>query len=72
MKFSFFMMPLHDPRENPTLAFERDISLIHLADMEAHPYAHFEFSRPCFGDEVSLRLGGRGNRRRRIGERDEE
>lgn len=32
MKFSFFMMPVHHPRENPTLAFERDISLIHLAD----------------------------------------
>src|SRR5262245_26043879 len=32
MKFSFFMMPLHDPRENPTLAFQRDIALIHLAD----------------------------------------
>lgn len=32
MKFSFFMMPMHDPRENPTLAFQRDISLVHLAD----------------------------------------
>ena len=32
MKFSFFMMPVHHPRENPTLAFERDIALIHLAD----------------------------------------
>ena len=32
MKFSFFMMPVHHPRENPTLAFERDIGLIHLAD----------------------------------------
>jgi limonene 1,2-monooxygenase len=32
MKFSFFMMPCHDPRENPTLAFQRDIGLIHLAD----------------------------------------
>lgn len=32
MKFSFFMMPLHHPRENPTLAFERDIALVHLAD----------------------------------------
>jgi limonene 1,2-monooxygenase len=32
MKFSFFMMPMHQPRENPTLAFQRDISLIHLAD----------------------------------------
>ena len=32
MKFSFFMMPLHHPKENPALAFQRDISLIHLAD----------------------------------------
>ena len=32
MKFSFFMMPCHDPRENPTLAFQRDIGLVHLAD----------------------------------------
>jgi limonene 1,2-monooxygenase len=32
MKFSFFMMPLHHPSENPALAFERDISLIHLAE----------------------------------------
>ena len=32
MKFSFFMMPLHHPKENPSLAFQRDISLIHLAD----------------------------------------
>jgi limonene 1,2-monooxygenase len=32
MKFSFFMMPLHQPSENPALAFDRDISLIHLAD----------------------------------------
>jgi limonene 1,2-monooxygenase len=32
MKFSVFMMPLHHPTENPSLAFERDISLIHLAD----------------------------------------
>ncbi len=28
MKFSFFMMPLHHPSENPTLAFHRDIDLI--------------------------------------------
>ena len=28
MKFSFFCMPLHDPSENPTLAFHRDIDLI--------------------------------------------
>lgn len=32
MKFSFFMMPLHHPSENPALAFDRDIALIHLAD----------------------------------------
>ena len=32
MKFSLFMMPLHYPTENPSLAFDRDIALIHLAD----------------------------------------
>jgi len=32
VKFSFFMMPIHDPRENPALAFQRDIGLVHLAD----------------------------------------
>ena len=32
MKFSFFMMPVHRPTENPSLAFDRDIGLIHLAD----------------------------------------
>lgn len=32
MKFSFFMMPLHDPRENPALAFQRDLALVQLAD----------------------------------------
>lgn len=32
MKFSFFMMPIHHPSENPSLAFQRDISFIHLAD----------------------------------------
>lgn len=32
MKFSFFMMPVHHPSENPTLAFQRDISFVHLAD----------------------------------------
>jgi limonene 1,2-monooxygenase len=32
MKFSFFMMPLHQPTENPALAFDRDIALIHYAD----------------------------------------
>ncbi|MBM3926273.1 MAG: LLM class flavin-dependent oxidoreductase [SAR202 cluster bacterium] len=28
MKFGFFMMPLHHPSENPTLAFERDLDFI--------------------------------------------
>ena len=32
MKFSIFMMPLHYPTENPSLAFDRDISLIQYAD----------------------------------------
>ena len=32
MKFSIFMMPLHYPTENPSLAFDRDIALIHFAD----------------------------------------
>lgn len=32
MKFSLFMQPCHNPRENPTLAFQRDIGLIHYAD----------------------------------------
>ncbi len=32
MKFSFFMMPLHHPSENPSLAYERDVSLIEYAD----------------------------------------
>lgn len=32
MKFSIFMMPLHYPTENPSLAFERDIELIRYAD----------------------------------------
>jgi limonene 1,2-monooxygenase len=32
MKFSLFMMPVHHPRESPSLAFQRDIELIHLAD----------------------------------------
>ena len=32
MKFSFFMMPIHLPTENPALAFDRDISLIHYAE----------------------------------------
>lgn len=32
MKFSFFMMPIHRPSENPALAFDRDISMIHHAD----------------------------------------
>lgn len=32
MKFSFFMMPLHQPSESPALAFQRDIGFIHQAD----------------------------------------
>ena len=32
MKFAFFMMPLHTPNENPSLAFERDIDLINYAE----------------------------------------
>lgn len=32
MKFSLFMMPLHHPTENPSLAFDRDIELIRYAD----------------------------------------
>lgn len=32
MKFSVFMMPLHHPTENPSLAFDRDIELIRYAD----------------------------------------
>lgn len=32
MKFSIFMMPLHYPTENPSLAFARDISLIRYTD----------------------------------------
>lgn len=32
MKFSIFMMPLHHPTENPSLAFERDIDLIRYCD----------------------------------------
>lgn len=32
MKYSFFMMPLHLPSENPSLAFDRDIDLINFAD----------------------------------------
>jgi len=32
MKFSLLMIPLHHPSESPSLAFGRDILLIHLAD----------------------------------------
>lgn len=32
MKFAFFMMPLHLPSENPSLAFQRDIDLINYAE----------------------------------------
>ena len=31
MKLSIFMMPLHHPTENPSLAFDRDIDLIRYA-----------------------------------------
>lgn len=39
MKFAFFMMPLHLPSENPSLAFDRDIDLINYA--EALDYDEF-------------------------------
>ena len=32
MNFSFFMMPLHVPGDNPSLAFQRDIELIAYVD----------------------------------------
>jgi len=32
VRFSFFMMPIHQPAEHPTLAFDRDISLIEFTD----------------------------------------
>lgn len=32
MKFGLFMMPLHHPTENPTLAFQRDLELIEYAE----------------------------------------
>ena len=32
MKFGFFMMPLHHPSENPTLAYERDLNFIEYAE----------------------------------------
>ncbi len=32
MKFGFFLMPAHAPRENPTLAYERDLRLIEYAE----------------------------------------
>ena len=32
MKYAFFMMPLHMPNENPSLAFERDIDMINYAE----------------------------------------
>ena len=28
MRFGFFMMPAHSVKDNPTLAFERDLQLI--------------------------------------------
>ena len=40
MKFSFFMMPLHQPSENPALVFDCDIEPIHYADdLNYHNYA---------------------------------
>ena len=32
MKFGFFMMPAHAPTENPTLAFQRDLQMVQLAE----------------------------------------
>jgi limonene 1,2-monooxygenase len=32
LRFSLFMQPVHDPRENPTLALERDLDLIQHLD----------------------------------------
>lgn len=46
MKFSFFMMPLHHPSENPTLAFHRDIDLI--------PYVEsLDYDEFCIGEHHS-------------------
>ena len=39
MKYAFFMMPLHLPTENPSLAFQRDIDLINY--VEALGYDEF-------------------------------
>jgi len=50
MKFSLFMMPLHHPTESPSLAFDRDIALIHLADELGYD--------ECFMASI-FRLGGR-------------
>ena len=46
MKFAFFMMPIHHPSENPALAFQRDISYIHLAD-------ELGFDEFCIGEHHS-------------------
>lgn len=46
MKFSFFMMPLHHPSENETLAFHRDIDLI--------PYVEsLDYDEFCIGEHHS-------------------
>ncbi|MDP2601331.1 MAG: hypothetical protein Q8S00_01875 [Deltaproteobacteria bacterium] len=40
MRFTFFMMPLHQPSENPALVFDCDIEPIHYADdLAYHNYA---------------------------------
>jgi limonene 1,2-monooxygenase len=46
MKFAFFMMPIHHPSENPALAFQRDIAMIHLAD-------ELGFDEFCIGEHHS-------------------
>ncbi len=46
MKFSIFMMPLHHPTENPSLAFDRDILLIQYAD-------ELGFDEFCVGEHHS-------------------
>ncbi len=32
LRFGAFLAPYHDPRENPTLALQRDLELIELLD----------------------------------------
>ncbi len=72
MKFSFFMMPVHHPRENPTLAFERDIDLIRLAD--ALDYDEFFIGEHHSGGwetmpapEMALAMAAAGAHRIRLG-----